>query len=359
MIKVNTPMLYIKAHLFKSTLSAVRLAEENKSPENVCFAKRLLEVKNRPDNLKLNKSVSYNNMVMKCSAKYADLLSRANACFPALPRKDYVTDNDVVTQYDKINKLAQSFQYINVPNIQRYEDIGTAACSQIRTSNGTAMPANKIAINGREIAMRCQYPQANYMAEHCRMLLEQKPAVVVVLSSSEDIAAKKLPMYFCEDKNYDGIQVTTRTRVKSKTRMKKNTRLGDLILNHHQMTIDDGQKAKTLSVIHVTNWPDRTTINVNELNKLTHYVKSKISEKCAENSHLSAKPLIHCNAGVGRTGTLIGAMALADNTNQRSVEDIVLDMRKTGSDKMVQTLGQYQTLCDFNEMLRTPKRAET
>ncbi|MFP2239596.1 protein-tyrosine phosphatase family protein [Pseudescherichia vulneris] len=352
MIKMNPPITYIKAHLFKSTVAAVSLAEKNKTPNNICFAKRLLEVKNSPENPKKDETVFFNGIEMLRSEKYAQLLSRTNALFPALPAKDYTQNNNVEAEYNKINELTQSFQYITVPNLQRYNDIGTAVCSQIRTSNGTAMPANKIAINGQEIAMRCQYPKAEHMAEHCRMLLEQKPAVVVVLSSSNDIAEKKLPMYFCESKNYDGIQVTTAPKINKKTRIKVDTQLESLILNNYIMKINDGQKESMHSVIHVTNWPDKTSINVRDLNELTHYIKNKISDKCAENNDLSEKPLIHCNAGVGRTGTLIGAMALADNANQHSVENIVLNMRETGSGKMVQTLGQYQTLCEFNEMLR-------
>ncbi len=352
MIKMNPPITYIRAHLFKSTVAAVSLAEKNKTPDNICFAKKLLEVKNSSENIRGDESVVYNGMKMQRSEKYAHLLSRTNALFPALPAKDYTQNINVGAEYNKINELTQSFHYISVPNLQRYNDIGTAVCSQIRTSNGTAMPANKISINGQEIAMRCQYPKAEHMAEHCRMLLEQKPAVVVVLSSSNDITEKKLPMYFCESRNYDGIQVTAGAKINKKTRVKVETQLGILILNHYKMKINDGQKESMHSVIHVTNWPDKTSINARELNELTHYVKSKISDKCAGDSNLSEIPLIHCNAGVGRTGTLIGAMALADNANQHSVENIVLNMRKTGSGKMVQTLGQYQTLCEFNEMLR-------
>lgn len=347
----SSPVLYLKSHIFKSTHSAVKLAEKKNTPANICFSKRLLKIKNSSNYLILSQKVIYDNTEMKRSEKYRHLLSRVNNLFPDLPPKDYLTTDDAAGQFNGINKSTKIFNYVSVPKIQRYVDIETAVCSQIKTSKGTAMPANQIKVKGKEIAIRCQYPKAEYMREHFRMLLDKKPVIVVILSSSKDISDKNLPRYFCENKNYDEISVICETKIDNNTKMKTEEKLGDLILNHHRMNISDKKNTLSISVIHVTNWSDNKSINAEELKELASIINRKVKEKHDENSSLCEQPLIHCNAGVGRTGTLIGALALVDKTNKSSVKQVVLDMRRTGSGKMVQTLEQYKTLLELKGML--------
>lgn len=351
-------MLYLKAHLFKSTQSAVSLAEKSLTPKNIVFAKRLLETKNNQEDLKLNKQVIYNNVEMKHSEKYAQLFSRVNILFPELPPRDYESNEDAETQFSRIDELSESFEYSDAPVIERFKNIKTAPGTQITLSDRTRMPANRITIGGKDIAIRCQYPKDDYLPQHFQMMLENKIAVTVVLSSSEDIDNRMLPKYFCKSKDYNGISVNCKVRNDSKNGKKIETKLGGLILNHYRMTIDDGHDKLTSSVIHVTNWPDFESIKTNDLKDLTHFVKSKIQEKCKDNSDLCEQPLFHCTAGAGRAGVLIGAMVLTDNTNKSGVENIVLEMRKTGASGMVQNVKQYKALVALDKELNgTTKRA--
>lgn len=78
MIKLGNsyPVLYLKAHIFKSTHSAVKLAEKNKFSRDINFATDLLQIKNSSKKIKLDRVVNYDGNKIKYSEKYGALLER-------------------------------------------------------------------------------------------------------------------------------------------------------------------------------------------------------------------------------------------------------------------------------------------
>lgn len=334
--------LYLKSHLFNSAASATRLAEKSPTTDNIVFAQRLLKLKNSVNNPKLRQVVYYDHREMKRSEKYAELFSRV-----------------CQTDFNQLNKysdgLDKSNNYTSVKGLERYGDIQTAIATQVKLKNGTGMPANQIKVDGKEVAIRCQYPKEAYLEQHFKMLMEQKPAVIVVLSSEEDIAKKNLPEYFREgmQKSYGDITVNCRSKVIKSTGKNIETKLGHLLLNHHRMNISDKTNKSDFSVIHVTNWKDRETITSDELKKLADFVKNKVESECDKDPSRAKQPLIHCNAGIGRTGMLTGALLLMDKDNNKSAREVVQGMRATGSARMVQTLEQYKTLVQLEELLKS------
>jgi len=103
------------------------------------------------------------------------------------------------------------------------------------------------------------------------------------------------------------------------------------------------EKSIYLKHIHFLGWPDfgvpNDTTSIRELVKLMKTIESSIT-------------LVHCSAGIGRTGTFISiaigiemlynTMSEGSNENDIDVENLVLNLRKQRNKGMVQNLQQYQ-----------------
>ena len=98
---------------------------------------------------------------------------------------------------------------------------------------------------------------------------------------------------------------------------------------------------------HFLNWPDYGALNAEQFIELLQGFtehQNSIKEKC---------PIIHCRAGVGRTGSLAVAVALADMikqgrvTNENygiTIDTLVLAGRYQRGINFVQSQEQYQSL---------------
>ena len=100
--------------------------------------------------------------------------------------------------------------------------------------------------------------------------------------------------------------------------------------------------------IHYSAWRDKNIVAIETLAKLAEHLRSLRTDEC--------EPIVHCRAGVGRTGTLVTAAYILDliEANKITLEnmyqminELILNERKQTSVHFVQTYGQYQLLTDF------------
>nr|WP_172602681.1 protein-tyrosine phosphatase family protein [Morganella morganii] len=234
--------------------------------------------------------------------------------------------------------------FITGMNHQRYGDIDTCATTQLFTPEGKGLPANQMKVDGVNLAMRSQYPKPEELRDHLCMLADQKPGVLVVLSSDNDIADRHLPAYFRRDGHYDDVSVKCKINPKAHIAM-----AGNLELRNYRIEITANGKTTPISVMHVTNWEDRTTIAPSALKKLVSGINGKIEQKIGQDPGCNPQPFIHCSAGIGRTGAAAGAIEILKPGNKNMPEEIVLQLRETGSSKMVQTSEQYNTLINLHK----------
>lgn len=231
-------------------------------------------------------------------------------------------------------------------NHQRFGNIDTCAATQLLTPEGKPLPANQMKIDGRNLAMRSQYPKPEGLRDHLCMLADQKPGVLVVLSSDNDIAGRHLPAYFRQDGQYDDVSV--QCKINSKAHI---AAAGDLELRNYRIEITANGKTTPISVMHVRNWEDCTTIDPPTLKKLVSDINQKIEQKTRQDGGGNPQPFIHCSAGIGRTGVVAGAIEILKPGNKNMPEEIVLQLRETGSSKMVQTSEQYNSLINLHKEL--------
>ncbi|CRX37549.1 protein-tyrosine phosphatase family protein [Estrella lausannensis] len=112
-------------------------------------------------------------------------------------------------------------------------------------------------------------------------------------------------------------------------------------------------KEKTIQRVHYKEWPDHGAVNPTEMAKLIAVVDN-LSDK-------SPGPvMVHCRAGVGRTGTFITARTAAHLKEQGSlspegyqakVHEIILHGRKQRGPSFVQTAEQLKSLYEFGNSI--------
>ncbi|MBS0636333.1 MAG: hypothetical protein JSS12_02385, partial [Verrucomicrobia bacterium] len=119
----------------------------------------------------------------------------------------------------------------------------------------------------------------------------------------------------------------------------------------HVYSINDGQKEKTVTRMHFSKWPDHGVITVSQLESLVHGYKTYCNHGTA---------LFHCRAGVGRTGTMMVAVAIRDLYDKglltpenavKTVEALVLDARRQRGPATVQVDDQLRLLCNYAKKL--------
>lgn len=106
----------------------------------------------------------------------------------------------------------------------------------------------------------------------------------------------------------------------------------DIIITTLELNINEEKKIVTH--IQLVTWPDRDVISKELL-----YTLLKIVNSFDTNN----KILVHCSAGIGRTGTFIAAYISIYEQPKKHILDIVKNMRNCRC-LMVQTLNQYKLI---------------
>jgi len=211
--------------------------------------------------------------------------------------------------------------------------------------------ANRIVVDGNSIAIASQYPFPHQVESQLQMLLDNCTPVLIVLASTKDIQNHQLPEYFSGSATVGQIQ--TKSQFLDYIDLENSTEA-----KLFQLTVTQDQKSIEIPVVHVFNWPDHRTVSSETTSKLVALITAKVVEKRAfyeEIKHpvLSEAekmlPVIHCKAGVGRTGQTVAALAM-EKYPALSLESITKDLRASRNNLMVQTPYQMETLVKLHTM---------
>ncbi|KAG5276245.1 hypothetical protein AALO_G00129680 [Alosa alosa] len=182
------------------------------------------------------------------------------------------------------------------------------------------------------------------MLDFWRMIWEQKSSIIVMVTRCEEGNRNKCAQY------WPSMDRETEIFGDYVLKIKKEDLCPDYIIRHLTI-INRKDKSPEREVTHIqfTSWPDHgVPSEPHQLLKLRRRVNSF-------SNFFSGPIVVHCSAGVGRTGTYIGIDAMMESLEAEGVMDIygyVVKMRRQRC-LMVQVEAQYilihQALIEFNQ----------
>lgn len=236
-----------------------------------------------------------------------------------------------------------------IKGLSHFKDILTAYDTIVRSDDGKLSPVNRLSVNGVEAGFRRDYPKHESLGQHFNILYKERPSVNVVLATDEDITEYRLPRYFEQEGDYQYGDETYRVKILAE----KILAVGKLHGKVTTIAIDKnkGQEPPlTLSTLHIKDWRDFGSVDNADM--------AAITAEIANLRQISGRPehctMMHCRAGVGRTGVMAAYQMLSNPDNHFCLDEIVIGLRLTGNNLMVQNDEQYHSLRKAAESFNKP-----
>lgn len=204
----------------------------------------------------------------------------------------------------------------------------------------------------------------NSSIDFWRMILQYKVSTIVMLTSYREGPKDKCHEYFpstgSEILQFDDINVKCKELLDFPTHKKRifsvekvRTIFTSLCRLRHLICIFQKKILQTVYHYHFVKWPDHSCpYDPKELIEFTRTVRS-------ERKHPSHPLVVHCSAGVGRTGTFLAldiAMQQMRSKKKVNVSNIVKDLRRQRM-KMVQSYSQYLLIYQCINLIMTEMQA--
>lgn len=228
-----------------------------------------------------------------------------------------------IDEYPQLYTIGSSD--INV-NKNRYKNVIALDSTIVTLSNGKYINANIISgeYSPTKFIMT-QAPNNNSICDFYQMIYDHKINIIVCLTQLKESGIEKATKYWTDDQPIIfGQWIVESTNVKI---------VDDII--HRSLNIINMNTNETIvvSLIQYMSWPDHDTPNESSLCKLLSYI----------NDIPTVNPIVvHCSAGIGRSGTFVIAYnAMFNNITDLDKSIEWLKKQRTGS---VQTESQYNFL---------------
>lgn len=186
--------------------------------------------------------------------------------------------------------------------IERFDNIPLPKQGALRdtirsavTSEKQYLHANHVDLGSGHHFIASQKPMEGEVPGFWRMLAKQKISLVVDLTRSEEVEPRYCPT---SGKTREVRDLTVTCTSSQKVRKKD----AGLSAKEKTILVDEGKrKPHQLTRLHFSDWPDHGVIDEASLTALANKIE-------ALNPDPASPVLVHCKAGVGRTGTLMAFM---------------------------------------------------
>ncbi|XP_063802427.1 tyrosine-protein phosphatase non-receptor type 5 [Pseudophryne corroboree] len=180
-----------------------------------------------------------------------------------------------------------------------------------------------------KVYIATQGPTVNTVGDFWKMVWQQQSPIIVMITNIEEVN-EKCTEYWPENRAmYEGIEVTVNRTIQE----------DDYVLR--LMTLKSGEEERHLKHFWYTSWPDQKTPDqAPPLLKLVQDVEE--TEQSAEQNN--GPIIVHCSAGIGRTGCFIATTILCKQLKNEGAADILRTTCQLRLDRggMIQTSEQYQ-----------------
>ncbi|KAE8605903.1 hypothetical protein XENTR_v10010509 [Xenopus tropicalis] len=191
--------------------------------------------------------------------------------------------------------------------------------------------ANYIRGYGEEekVYIATQGPTVNTVGDFWKMVWQQRSPIIVMITNIEEVNEKCTEYWPEKEAAYEGIQVSVNQTIRE----------NDYELR--LMTLKSGEEDRNLKHFWYTSWPDQKTPDqAPPLLKLVQDVEETIKRAKQEGGPI----VVHCSAGIGRTGCFIATSILCKQLKNEGTVDILRTTCQLRLDRggMIQTCEQYQ-----------------
>ena len=302
---------------------------------------------------------------------------------------------DYLTMYiDKDEKHKSELLEQN-KELDRYKDI---RCNK---NNSITLGVESKYINASNIGVifrtnyfiTTQAPKTNTIEDFWRMIYQEKTKVVIMLCNFEEGGKKKCANYlpsennqnnqnFQNAQNFQNVQNNQNNQNNQNAQNAQNDQNDQNIQNEikvnlirkevyeefdiRTLELELNNDKRTVTHIHYKKWPDKGVPDMNSFNTFEEIIK--IVDQINKSKHDKEKEnefhpiVVHCSAGVGRTGTFISMfclykeikMAQIDKRMVNSIQFNIFNLVRKMKEMrlyMVQTFEQYKFVYQFAQYL--------
>ncbi|GAB1292129.1 Tyrosine-protein phosphatase non-receptor type 5 [Apodemus speciosus] len=181
-----------------------------------------------------------------------------------------------------------------------------------------------------KVYIATQGPIVSTVADFWRMVWQERTPIIVMITNIEEMNEKCTEYWPEEQVVHNGVEITVQKVIHT-----EDYRLRLISLRRER------DEERTLKHYWFTSWPDQKTPD--RAPPLLHLVREVEEAAQQEGPHCSPI-IVHCSAGIGRTGCFIATSICCQQLRREGVVDILKTTCQLRQDRggMIQTCEQYQ-----------------